>query len=152
MRRYAGIDTDEWPDASGYPKDIDFLIYDKIRWNHDKLAIELLQPIRKMLQGRGLLTHTIRYKFRDRRTYRRLLQRSRAMIFLCVHETQGLAYQRLSRQMFRFWRGITATGWIHCGGVSAQTRYPRPPCHSSLANVVRHFEIFRVSKQPFPFS
>ena len=93
VRWYAGIDTDEWPDASGCPKDIDFLIYDKIRWDHDELAIELLQPIQKILQGRGLLTHTIRYKFHDHSTYRRLLQRSRAMIFLCEHETQGLAYQ-----------------------------------------------------------
>jgi hypothetical protein len=93
VRWYAGIDTDEWPDASGFPKNIDFLIYDKIRWNHDELAVALLQPIQKLLRGCGFQTHTIRYKFHDHTTYRRLLQRSRAMIFLCEHETQGLAYQ-----------------------------------------------------------
>jgi hypothetical protein len=42
---YAGIDTDEWCDTSDCQKDIDFLIYDKIRWNHDTLAGELLDPI-----------------------------------------------------------------------------------------------------------
>ena len=93
VRWHAGIDTDEWPDASSHPKEIDFLVYDKIRWNHDELAVEFLQRIQKTLNGRGLRAHTIRYKFHDHSTYRRLLQRSRAMIFLCEHETQGLAYQ-----------------------------------------------------------
>ena len=31
VRWFAGIDTDAWPDVSNHPKDIDFLIYDKIR-------------------------------------------------------------------------------------------------------------------------
>jgi hypothetical protein len=93
VRWYAGIDTEEWQDSSTYKKDIDFLIYDKIRWNHDELSRGLLQPIRKHLQRSGFETHTIRYKFHDHVTYRRLLQRSRAMIFLCEHETQGIAYQ-----------------------------------------------------------
>jgi hypothetical protein len=90
---YAGIDTDEWLDTSNDTKNIDFLIYDKIRWNHDELAVALLQPIQKILGDRGFRTDTIRYKFHDHGTYRRLLQRSRSMIFLCEHETQGIAYQ-----------------------------------------------------------
>lgn len=93
VRWFAGIDTDEWQDTSDCKKDIDFLIYDKIRWDHYQLEQELLQPIHRALHHRGLRTYTIRYKFHDHTTYRRLLQRSRAMIFLCEHETQGLAYQ-----------------------------------------------------------
>jgi glycosyltransferase involved in cell wall biosynthesis len=93
VRWYAGIDTDEWVDASSYAKDIDFLVYDKIRWNRETLAIELLQPILDTLARRGLRTRVIRYKYHDHNTYRRLLERSRAMIFICEHETQGLAYQ-----------------------------------------------------------
>jgi hypothetical protein len=93
VRWYAGIDTSEWPDVSSLPKDIDFLIYDKIRWNHDQLAVELLHKIQEILNRHGLQTYTIRYKFHDHTTYRQVLQRSRAMIFLCEHETQGLAYQ-----------------------------------------------------------
>ena len=92
-RWFAGIDTDEWPDTHNCNKNIDFVIYDKIRWNHDQLAKELLQPIQRILRDRGMRTHSIRYKFHDHATYRLLLQRSRAMIFLCEHETQGLAYQ-----------------------------------------------------------
>jgi len=93
VRWHAGIDLDEWDDASSHPKDIDVLVYDKIRWDHDRLAIELLQPICDLLKGRGLRIETVRYKYHDHSTYRRLLQRSRAMVFLCEHETQGLAYQ-----------------------------------------------------------
>jgi hypothetical protein len=92
-RWYAGIDADEWPDTAMWPKDIDFLIYDKIRWNHDELARELLEPIRQALIKRGLRATVIRYKCHDHASYRRLLGRSRAMVFLCEHETQGIAYQ-----------------------------------------------------------
>jgi hypothetical protein len=92
-RWFAGIDTDEWDDASACPKDIDFLIYDKIRWNHDEMARELLEPIRETLVKRGFRATVIRYKYHDHATYRRLLRRSRAMVFLCEHETQGIAYQ-----------------------------------------------------------
>jgi len=90
---YAGIDTDEWVDTSSHAKDIDFLVYDKIRWSHERLAVELLQPILDILARHGLRTHVIRYKYHDHKTYRRLLARSHAMIFVCEHETQGLAYQ-----------------------------------------------------------
>jgi hypothetical protein len=93
VRWYAGIDTDEWADTSTCPKDIDFLVYDKIRWNHETLAIELLHPIVDILARRGLRTCVIRYKYHDHKTFKRLLKRSRAMVFLCEHETQGLAYQ-----------------------------------------------------------
>lgn len=92
-RWYAGIDTEEWPDTSMCQKDIDFLIYDKIRWNHDALERELLEPVRNVLAERGFRTTVIRYKFHDHETYRSLLNRSRAMVFLCEHETQGIAYQ-----------------------------------------------------------
>ena len=93
VRWHAGTDTDQWADTSLFAKDIDFLVYDKIRWNHEARSTELLHPILDVLARRGLRTHLIRYKYHDHKTYRRLLERSRAMIFLCEHETQGLAYQ-----------------------------------------------------------
>ena len=92
-RWYAGVDVDEWSDVSNCSKDIDFLIYDKIRWNHSELEVRLLRRVQAILSARGLRTHTIRYKFHDHVTYKQLLLRSRAMVFLCEHETQGLAYQ-----------------------------------------------------------
>src|SRR5215813_12531317 len=84
---HAGIDTDEWVDTSSYAKDIDFLVYDKIRWSHERLAVEFLQPILDVLARRGLRIHVIRYKYHDHKTYRQLLQRSHSMIFVCEHET-----------------------------------------------------------------
>jgi hypothetical protein len=90
---YAGIDPAQWPDSAGSAKDIDFLIYDKIRWDHDRLEATLLKPIEQSLQRRGFRTEIVRYKFYDHATYQQLLQRSRAMVFLCEHETQGFAYQ-----------------------------------------------------------
>ena len=90
---FAGIDTDQWKDASLHEKDVDFLIYDKIRWNHEQLAHDLLDPIREAIERRGFRTETVRYKFHDHRSYRSLLERSRALVFICEHETQGIAYQ-----------------------------------------------------------
>lgn len=90
---YAGIDTHQWPDTRSHPKDIDVLVYDKIRWNREQYEPALLNPILQILQERGLRYTTIRYRHYDHDTYKALLQRSRSMIFLCEHETQGLAYQ-----------------------------------------------------------
>ena len=50
---YAGIDTDEWHATSPCAKDIDFLIYDKLRWNHDKIRSSFLDPIRNV-ESHGL--------------------------------------------------------------------------------------------------
>ena len=50
---HAGIDTDDWADTSSCTKDIDFLIYDKIRWNHDELNAKLVQPIQERLNRRN---------------------------------------------------------------------------------------------------
>jgi hypothetical protein len=90
---YAGIDLDEWPDTSKETKDIDFLIYDKIRWDRAQLAADFLQPVETELKRHGFRTALLRYKYYDYQTYRRMLKRSRAMVFICEHETQGMAYQ-----------------------------------------------------------
>ena len=90
---YAGIDLAEWPDTRGREKDVDVLVYDKIRWNRDTLVPTLLNPVLAALAARGLRVETVRYKEYDHATYRDLLGRSKAMVFLCEHETQGMAYQ-----------------------------------------------------------
>jgi len=90
---HAGIDTERWVDTKANAKDVDFLIYDKVRWDHDEYDVSLIQPILQRLRDKGLTYEVIRYKYYDYPTYRALLRRSRAMIFLCEHETQGLAYQ-----------------------------------------------------------
>lgn len=90
---HAGFALSDWPDVSSVPKDIDVLIYDKVRWQRDHFEPTLIAPLRRALETRGLKHETIRYGRYDYRDYRRQLERSKAMIFLCEHETQGMAYQ-----------------------------------------------------------
>lgn len=90
---FGGIDLERWPDGRSHPKSVDVLIYDKIRWNRDALVPELLDPIVAALDARGLSHTVLRYGAHHQDTYRRLLLESRSMVFLCEHETQGMAYQ-----------------------------------------------------------
>jgi hypothetical protein len=88
-----GINTESWSPSEDTPKTNDFLIYDKIRWNHDRFADELISPILDELRCRGHSFETIRYGHYDPAHFRAMLSRSKAMIFLCEHESQGIAYQ-----------------------------------------------------------
>jgi len=90
---HAGIDLQNWPDTHNHPKSIDVLIYDKIRWNRDYYEPSLLHPIIDFLDSIKLSHVMIRYKYYDHKTYRALLSQSKLMVFLCEHETQGMAYQ-----------------------------------------------------------
>jgi hypothetical protein len=87
-----GIDTRKWKPLDG-KKDIDFLLYNKVRWDYANYEANLVQPIRELLNRRGLKFREIRYGSYAERDYQQLLARSRSMIFLCEHESQGLAYQ-----------------------------------------------------------
>ena len=87
-----GIDTDKWK-PSEKEKTIDFLIYNKIRWDYDVTAQKILQPIYKLLESKGLTFQELRYGFYQPEAYQASLTQCRAMIFLCEHESQGIAYQ-----------------------------------------------------------
>jgi hypothetical protein len=86
-----GIGTDLWAPDPSVTKDIDLLIYDKIRWRRDELVPSLMPVLNAVAQKFGLRTETIRYGFYREEDYHRQIRRSRAMVFLCEHETQGLA-------------------------------------------------------------
>jgi hypothetical protein len=86
-----GIDTDLWSPALIVEKDIDVIVYDKIRWRRDECQSALLQPVISALTCKGLKVSTLRYGADREEDFFRLVKRSRAMIFLCEHETQGLA-------------------------------------------------------------
>lgn len=90
---FGGIDLANWPDTKGYPKDLDVLVYDKIRWKRETYEPNLLRPVLDELSRRNLRYEVLRYGRYTHETYRRLLARSRSMIFLCENETQGMAYQ-----------------------------------------------------------
>jgi hypothetical protein len=88
-----GIDTDLWSPADS-PKEYDFIVYDKIMWDYERQKAEFLTPILSELERCGLKTAYLRYGSYDESAYLELLRRSKAMLFLCEHETQGIAYQQ----------------------------------------------------------
>lgn len=90
---FGGMDLVEWPDASSHPKDIDFVVYDKIRWNRETIVPQIRDPLLNELSRRNLSFEILRYGQHTNDTYRRTVQRSRGLLFLCEHETQGMAYQ-----------------------------------------------------------
>jgi glycosyltransferase involved in cell wall biosynthesis len=90
---FGGIDLAEWPDAKDQRKDIDVLVYDKIRWKREHYVPNLLHPVLEELSCRKLRFEVVRYGRYTHNEYRKLLGRSRSMIFLCENETQGMAYQ-----------------------------------------------------------
>ncbi len=89
----AGISTEEWIDTKNHKKSIDVLIYDKIRWERDKTTPLFLDPIKKYLNKKGLSYSLLQYGNITHETYKDLLSKCRSMVFLCEHETQGMAYQ-----------------------------------------------------------
>lgn len=90
---FAGIDIDAWPDMTAQPKQYDFLVYDKIRWLRDSREDAVLNACLAELKARGL-TYTIkRYGDHHVSAFREAVKQSRALLFICEHETQGLAYQ-----------------------------------------------------------
>ena len=95
---FVGIDTERWPDLSTAAKDLDFIVYDKIRWNADGTvrhgeSVPVVEQTRRHLNQLGLSYEVLRYGSHHVRQFRRALARARGMIFLCEHETQGIAYQ-----------------------------------------------------------
>lgn len=87
----AGIDTERW-NPSKKTKKYDLLIYNKIMWNKQQTNALLKLPILQKLQKAGLSFTEITYGHYSEKQYYRLLQQSKAMIFLCEHESQGFAY------------------------------------------------------------
>jgi hypothetical protein len=89
-----GIDTDYWQPQNG-SKEFDFLIYDKIRWDHDQYQNELIDPITQVLDEHSLIYDFIKYGEYKATDLKSKVQQCKAVIFLCEHETQGLAYQQI---------------------------------------------------------
>lgn len=87
---FAGIDTDEWKPKQ-VDKQIDVLIYNKIRWDYNETNEELLNPIVKFLTSHNLSYKEIIYGQYNEKEYKDLLNNCKSMIFLCTHESQGFA-------------------------------------------------------------
>jgi hypothetical protein len=89
-----GIDTARWVAAEPARKSTDVLLYDKIMWDRDRLEPILIEPIRQVLRESGRSFREIRYGQYVEEQFRLALSECRSMIFLCEHETQGIAYQQ----------------------------------------------------------
>jgi glycosyltransferase involved in cell wall biosynthesis len=104
-----GIDTDLWAPEQSVPKTIDFILYNKIRWDHAYRESNLLEPLRTELRRRNLTFSEVKYGSYKPDQYRALLSTARAMIFVCEHETQGIAYQEALAS------GVPILAWDHGG-------------------------------------
>lgn len=91
-----GVDTLKWNnEAKESVLPVDFLIYDKILWDYDDKKSSLLLPLLKELRSRGLNYEIIRYGNYTHAELQDKLARCKSAIFLCEHETQGIAYQQI---------------------------------------------------------
>jgi len=89
-----GIDTESWKPHPNSKRTLDFLLYDKVRWEHQNYERMLLEPIRQELRRCRFSYTELCYGYYQEETFRELLGKCRAMIFVCEHETQGIAYQQ----------------------------------------------------------
>ena len=87
----AGIDTAKWIPAISSSKKYDFLLYNKIRWDKPKIESELKSKIIQKITSLGLSYKELIYGEYREPEYQEILSQSRAMIFLCEHESQGFA-------------------------------------------------------------
>ncbi len=88
-----GIDTDRWRQLDPSVARTEILLYDKVMWNRPEAEQALVEPIREELRRRGLSFVELKYGNYRPEEFLAALRRSRAMIFLCEHESQGIGYQ-----------------------------------------------------------
>lgn len=91
---FAGIDTAQWAPDRSVERNIDVVLYVKLHWDQSEREADLVRPIVAELAARGLRCETLGYGAYTPESYRSLLNRAKAMVFLSEHETQGIAYQQ----------------------------------------------------------
>jgi len=123
-----GIDTDNW-NLTTTTKDVDLLIYDKVRWEYDRYNLDLVNPIKSYVEKQGLRIAKIRYGFYREEKFHELLKRSKAMLFLCEHETQGIAYQQALSC------GVPILAWDRGGFWQDPSYYPHKVQYSPVSSV-----------------
>ncbi len=91
---FAGIDTERWAPDPLVERTLDVVLYVKLHWDEADREADLVRPILAELEARGLRYEKLGYGAYTPDSYRALLNRAKAMIFLSEHETQGIAYQQ----------------------------------------------------------
>jgi glycosyltransferase involved in cell wall biosynthesis len=124
-----GIDTDHWAPADTSCKDTDVLIYNKIRWNHEEMERTLVEPARNIFRKKKLSFVEIRYGHYEEREFRSQLDRCRTMIFICEHESQGIAYQQALAA------GVPILAWDRGGYWEDPAFYPHKVKYGPVTSV-----------------
>jgi hypothetical protein len=88
-----GIETKKWKPDLKIEKKYDILIYNKIRWEHKTKEKDLLTPIRNFFKYKKVNFREIKYGEYLPADFKMNLIYTKAMVFLCEHESQGIAYQ-----------------------------------------------------------
>lgn len=114
-----GIDTERWTPGPAAAKDVDVLIYDKIAWQRERYQRELTEPMYAELRRRGLRVETLSYGGYREEDLLTLSKRSRAMVYLSRHETQGIAVQQMLAA------GVPVFAWDEGGFWQDPKYYPR---------------------------
>lgn len=124
-----GIDTDVWKPSPDRSKSFDVLLYDKVRWEHDRFDADLIEPIRSHLRKNGLSVLEMRYGSYKEAEFLDALSRCRTMIFLCEHESQGIAYQQALSS------GVPIMAWDRGGTWQDPKYYPDKVVCGSVTSV-----------------
>ena len=123
-----GIDTDTWKPA-GHPKKKDFLVYNKIRWDKEIMDKTLVQPIRNALSAKNLSFTELKYGSYKPDDLKKALAQCRYAVFLCEHETQGIAYQQMLSA------GVPVLAWDRGGYWQDPHWYPEKIKFSPVSSV-----------------
>lgn len=124
-----GIDTRRWSPAAAEGKTHDVLLYNKIRWQHERMENELLGPVRRTLESAGVSFMELRYGSYREEQFEAALRVCRTMIFICEHETQGIAYQQaLSCD-------VPILAWDRGGPWQDPTYYPHRVVYGPVSSV-----------------
>ena len=105
------------------------LIYDKVRWEHERYEAGLIAPIRAALRHAGRSVEEIRYGYYEEDDFRAALSRARTMIFLCEHESQGIAYQQALSC------GVPILAWDRGGPWQDPSYYPEGVVYGPVTSV-----------------
>ncbi|MGY8637493.1 glycosyltransferase family 1 protein [Bradyrhizobium sp. 14AA] len=129
-----GIDTDLWTPTPANRKSVDVLLYDKVRWDYERYQPELIEPIRRHLEASGRTVEVLRYGHYKEDDYKAALARCRSMIFLCEHESQGIACQQALSS------GVPVFAWDRGGPWQDPKYYPHKVRYEGGVSSVPYFD------------
>ncbi|WFU28817.1 glycosyltransferase family 1 protein [Bradyrhizobium sp. CB1717] len=129
-----GIDTDLWTPTQVDRKSVDVLLYDKVRWDYERYESELIEPIRRHLEASGRTIEVIRYGHYKEDDYKAALARCRSMIFLCEHESQGIACQQALSS------GVPVFAWDRGGPWQDPKYFPQKVRYEGGVSSVPYFD------------